>query len=761
MKFGIITFASAHNYGAFYQVYAMQTYLEKLGHKVDIINYRPNSIDKVYKLYKFKPKMRKKKKIKYFVKRTWNLLTKEKWKTVKYLRFEKAIRYDLNTTKVFRTLKELKEYEFEYDYILAGSDQIWNFDLTKKCDPSYFIDFGKKDIVRIAYAASVGRDELSPTEGELFKKYLKNFDHISIREETTLGAIQPLTEKEVRVVQDPTFLVGKDVYDQFKTKSKYAKKKYVYVHFIGGPDDDVIATATQIAEILGVPVLHNSKQGLFENELDSRMCISPSSMLSVIEKAEFVVSNSFHFTVLPIIYQKEFATIAHKQRPGRMQNLLKNLELSDRLVIDSSSLNFQVGELINYEAVNQKIEDLRAGSIKYIDECIQMGKAEHNNYFSTGHEFDCYNCSLCKYICPVNAISMEEDNHGYPYPVIDKDKCTSCTLCEKRCIKGNYKILDEEVNKLFAVRNKSDQILLESASGGIMHALHQYTLDNKGHVVGVRYNKNMEPTYDISNTNEGVAAFHGSKYVECVDNNTYPRVKELLNNGTMVLFSGSPCKIAGLKSYLGKDYSNLITVDIICHGVPSKKVFRHYLKSLEERNNKKIVDFTFRDKNNGWVGCDVVVKFQDGTSKRELAKYNNYNLMFANDWMLRPSCYSCEFTGDNQIADITVGDFWKIEKYMKKFDDNKGTSIFKINSHKGIKIWNEIKDNFIFEESNLKDAYEYNHKRPVVYSAKRVEFMNEFEYDNIHEYITKNNRFKIVTKKNKTNAAEKNRANSL
>lgn len=760
MKAGIITFASAHNYGAVYQVYAMQEFLKSLGIDAHVINYRPKEIDNVYKIYKIKSSKNMIKKILKKSKKIILVNTLERWKVKKYKNFENFINNTLNTTKEFKTLSEINNAYLDYDVLIAGSDQIWNTKITKKFNPVYFLEFGKPEAVRIAYAASLGSEIVEDDDKELFKRYLKNFDYISIREENSKKAIEELTDKDVAVVLDPTLLVDKSVYDNLKVKSKYHNKKYIYVHFIG-VDERLIKVAEAMSKKLNLPIVHNYKKGTFSNELKARIAVSPAEMLDVIDSAQYIVSNSFHFTVLPIIYSKNFITIPHATRPQRMQDLLKKLNLSDHLVEDVKDIKNLEKLKINYKDVHNKIVHEREKSICFLKESLKNGKIKPKNYFESKDKYDCYGCGLCASICPKKAITMVEDEEGFVYPRIDETKCIKCGLCEKQCIYHNNKTNNNFKEEVYAIQNIDEETLKKSTSGGVFIELAKAILNKKGYVVGVRYNENMEPIYDITNNKEVVKLFMGSKYVAPLNNDIYEKVKEKLDNNNYVLFVGSPCKIAALRKFLKKEYDKLYIVNIICHGTPSPKIFKNYIKYLERKYNKKIKDFKFRYKENGWNKSYIKVIFQDESEKIELASYNNFNRNFLDNMILRPSCYNCEFASNINISDLTIGDYWKIEKFIPELANNKGTSLIKLNTSKGKELFEEIKGNFMVRKSNYCDAYYGNHKMPCVLTKKRIEFMKNFDFNNVDQYLESNNRFKNKNKKLTLKQLEENKKNSI
>lgn len=757
MKAGIITFSSAYNYGAVLQVYAMQEYLKNLGLEVDVINHRPKEIDNVYKLYNVSGKgnkwIKRAKKINKFIK----INVSQRWKIKKKDNFEYFINNVLHTTKPYATLSDIQKDFLQYDVLIAGSDQIWNTEITKGFKPAYFLEFGNKDARRISYAASLGRDDLPEEFVVFYKRYLENFDFISVREEAMKEILKPVTDKPITCVVDPTMLLDKETYDKVKIDTKFKGKDYIYVHFIG-KDEKTYEIADKMSRILNLPIVHNREKGLFENELSGQFNERPEQFISVIDNAKYVITNSFHATVFSIIYEKDFITIPHAKRPARMQNLLSKLGLSNHLIEDVRIMPKIDTLKIDYKIVKKKLLEARKESIEFLNNAIygEIPDKHEENYLKTHNKFNCYGCELCKDICPVHAIEMIEDEEGFKYPKIDKDKCIQCGLCEKNCI--YRKKVEKEKNKeypiVYAASYKDENVLKESSSGGLFTALYKYILSQNGYIVGVKYNDKMVPEYVLSNNEADCKEFRGSKYVAANIDNVREEVKEQLDKEKKVLFIGNPCQIKALKIYLNKDYENLYLVEILCHGVPSQKVFRLYIKYLEEKYNSKVVDFKFRDKESGWgtgKGSTIKVKLDNGKELKELSLYNNFNRAFLNNYIIRPSCYNCELTSNDGLADMTIGDFWGIEKVMPKYakKEKNGISLVKINNPKGNELFEKISDNLEYYKSTFKQGYRSNHKSSVILSENRYKLMEEIDGVEINRLLEKYNQFKTGKKAKK------------
>ena len=282
----------------------------------------------------------------------------------------------------------------------------------------------------------------------------------------------------------------------------------------------------------------------------------------------------------------------------------------------------------------------------------------------------CIGCKLCEKVCPRQAIKMNSKWFGFSYPEINNELCIHCGLCDKVCPTNN--IVPTNVKECYVGYSKKD-IRKKCSSGGIFPEIANYVLLQKGVVFGAIFDKDWNVI--IAHTETDITPMLGSKYVQADVKDTYKECKEFLDQGRMVLYTGTPCQIYGLKGFLKHDYDNLITVDIFCHGVPSPKAWHNYLKSF----NKEIESINFRDKRTSWEQYSLSIKFKDGTELLEYHRDNKYMQLFLDDKILRKSCYDCQLRY-NSKADISIGDAWGIQT---KLNDHRGLSDIVVHTTKG------------------------------------------------------------------------------
>ncbi|WP_370840239.1 Coenzyme F420 hydrogenase/dehydrogenase, beta subunit C-terminal domain [Megamonas funiformis] len=339
---------------------------------------------------------------------------------------------------------------------------------------------------------------------------------------------------------------------------------------------------------------------------------------------------------------------------------------------------------------------------------------------------DCCGCYACYNICPKECITMESDNEGFWYPKIDKDKCINCNLCEKVCPIINPVKRANSKKIAYAGINKDDQIRVKSSSGGIFSILAEYIIKNNGIIYGASFDENFNIKHKRILCNTDLDLLRGSKYVQSSIGDIYKQVKSDLESNRQVLFTGTPCQVEGLRSYLRKEYVNLITMDFICHGVPSPLVWKKYLEEMKKSKQENIKNIYFRNKDIGWKVFSLKIIFDEKIYINNLSK-DLFMKGFLQDVYLRPSCYSCKFKKINRVSDITVADFWGIENILPKMDDDKGTSLIVIHSEKGEQLFDKLSETMILNEVNLNEAIKYNPSmiKSVKYNEKRNSFFAE------------------------------------
>lgn len=337
---------------------------------------------------------------------------------------------------------------------------------------------------------------------------------------------------------------------------------------------------------------------------------------------------------------------------------------------------------------------------------------------------DCCGCHACASVCARQCIAMQEDNEGFLYPVVDETTCTDCGLCEKVCPVINQ---DEPRKplKVYAAKNRNEEVRRQSSSGGIFTPLAEAVIREGGVIFGAKFDKDWNVVHAWTDTIEGIADFRGSKYVQSTIGDAYREAREFLKQGRKVLFSGTPCQIAGLRKFLRKEYGNLITVDVVCHGVPSPLVWRKYLEETREklraeRNAGKNMDssslmdlpvitgISFRDKTHGWKKYGFAIRYDSSVTaantnlssvKEQLLLESFTENVFMKGFLanlyLRPSCYACTARSGKSGSDISMADFWGIYNFYSEYDDDKGIELLLVNSDKGMRMCRHIDFNRI------------------------------------------------------------------
>lgn len=318
----------------------------------------------------------------------------------------------------------------------------------------------------------------------------------------------------------------------------------------------------------------------------------------------------------------------------------------------------------------------------------------------------CTGCGSCAAVCPRECIQMKQDEEGFLRPAVDTEKCIECNLCQRVCpIMKDYSMPDGRI-VAYAAINADEQTRFDSTSGGVFTLLSHWVLDRGGIVFGASYDKDFNVVHCAVEAEKDLNKLRGAKYAQSKLGDTFRQVQVCLKAGRYVLFSGTPCQVGGLVSYLGKGYERLILVDLICHGVPSPKVWQHYVNYRREQDayGEKPISINLRSKQTGWPGYSIRFYYPEGTVYSAPNSEDPYLRGFVGNLYLRPSCHDCQFKGITRQSDFTLGDYWGVWSQLPEYHDGKGTSLVLLHTEKASAIWKDLSAKMRFSKVNPSEA---------------------------------------------------------
>lgn len=338
----------------------------------------------------------------------------------------------------------------------------------------------------------------------------------------------------------------------------------------------------------------------------------------------------------------------------------------------------------------------------------------------------CVGCGLCVEVCPKQCIRLRGDSEGFLQPIIDSEACVNCGVCKKKCPVNQPQIKIEPFTA-YAVKAKDEESRLKSASGGAAATFAEKVIDDGGFFTGVVYDEKFNVVHEVCREKNKIDLFRDSKYVQSDMNGIYKKIGELLNDGKQVFATGTPCQIAALRSRYGNENKNLILCDFVCTGVSTPELIKKYIAFVEHSEKKKVKNIYLRDKTNGWKNSNVRFVFDDDSQKivlRENCEFYNFALSSA----VRNSCYSCKFKNFNIYSDITIGDYWGIDKKYPDFNDNKGCSLVMINTERGSSFFEKTLPYFDVVETGVDFAIETHPKllKSIGKDINRSAFFGDF-----------------------------------
>lgn len=428
----------------------------------------------------------------------------------------------------------------------------------------------------------------------------------------------------------------------------------------------------------------------------------------IISKCRFMIAARTHASIAA--YSSEVPTLVlgySIKSKGIAQDLFEtdvhyvvpNEEITEKRLSDDFWFIFH-----NEQSIRNRLNDLLPNYRSQLLEGLKVLDKVVDNSNTICDKNLCTGCQACKMICPHDCISMKIQENGFLYPVIDYEKCVLCGKCQRVCPVANRYKDDRQEPECYVAINKEDNIRIDSSSGGVFSELARYYLNENGLVFGAVLDDTQNVNIVSCSSDDMLNKARGAKYVQADVQKVYAETENALKKGKKVLFTGTPCQIGGLYAYLGVDYENLVTIDMVCHGIPSPKAWEDYKNKIEANYGSKIKNVSFRCKDSGWQVYSLKIVFQNGEVFQEKVSENLYLKAFINHLTVRPSCFECSYKQIHRQSDITLSDFWGIGKWNASLNDDKGVSAIFIHSQKGKKLFEKVKDNFRIYEISFQEA---------------------------------------------------------
>jgi coenzyme F420-reducing hydrogenase beta subunit len=736
MKVALLSFHNAYNYGAALQAYGLQYVVEQLDVECEYIDYQNARRQFAYDMsMQIKEELRKKN-----IVRAGKLICGKPFIESRGKKFDIFYqRYLRKTSRIYHNAEEAKELNSQYDKFIVGSDQVWNYDNSGE-DWSFFLSFVQDNSKKISYSSSFGISNIPDRYLDDYSKYLALFDRLSVREGLGVELVEELTGRKAHLVLDPVFLAGRKCWNALCENSP-AKSSQPYIFFYTNRPsqvNDFLNTGYDTSGLRHhVLSSHVTPKDFLNPKVDICISMSPQRFIEEIKSAEFVVTASFHCLAMAVIFHKPFCVILTGDygKDERLLSLLNIIDQKSRILTESTTIA-DLQKSIDYDEVDKQLKPYMEQSYEYLRRAIfSIPDVDYHTEISNKFCKDsrCTGCTSCVEICPTNAISMKTNAEGFNYPAIDERKCIDCSACKKVC-QVFSKTKDNTFKKTYwAVKNK-DEIRKQSSSGGMFQALANEILNKGGIVCAAAIDEDYVVKHRFAETLDDLKPMCSTYYVQSEMNGCYSKIKGYLENGRKVLFVGTPCQVQGLNLYLdGKTY-NLFTCDIICHGVPSPGVLSEFVAYL--RSKGELSSFKFRDKELGWKGYQVSACINGLKVKNELW-LQSFNNLFSHNIINRLSCANCSYASYNRCSDITIGDYWGIEKHLSEFADNLGVSLVMCNKEKGANLFESLE--YLERVSITKEQSIQNSLlHPAKISSRRVAFYRELH---THGYQASAKRF--------------------
>lgn len=588
------------------------------------------------------------------------------------------------------------------DTFVVGSDQLWNWHVS--FGGKMYLPFVQDDKFMFSFATSLGAldDHVPKGQRRFVRNCLSRFDAISVREEFSKEILRKKYGIYADRIIEPVFWLEKADYINLADDSEYVTPNSYILAYILDPTKEKLEYLERVGRKLGLPVVTIP---------DAAYKILPSSwgrceyadhfpnlimemevvdFLKLYADASFVVTDSFHGTAFSIIFEKKFISICNLIRgKDRFLDMLGRFDLMERLLYEGNLVwkEDYIND-IDFEKIHSMLSQERILAIEWVHKAFLTPK---KNKHIGKVEKECIGCGACASICPADAIEMVYGQYGYYQPKVNANKCLDCSKCKMVCPALKAPINENTIKPdLYEFQCGDTQTLMTSTSGGVFLSIAERFIESGGAVYGVAWNENFLAQHIRVSNSKDLCKLQKSKYMQSYTGNIFQLVKDDVEEGYPVLFSGCPCQIAGLKNYLGTNYENLLLIDLLCGNAPSSEFFQMYLKD-DCPNNLKNYEFRTKiiDKN---VDAETITMTLSDDRKivRHGVKEDAYQKAYHPHFMCAEHCEHCKYQRFPRLGDLTIGDFWWLKEKDITISCEKGVSAVLINNSKGEKIIKEL-----------------------------------------------------------------------
>lgn len=728
MKLAVTTWYHYRNYGTALQAAALTSVLRDLGHEPQMIRYKPCGYFRTlpdYSVSAFARRVYRK------VKNPGTEAAGENYCDVhKDQLFENFLNAYIPFTDTCATKADLERLNDRFDAFVCGSDQIWS---PLVFNPRYFLDFVHDPLKKIAYAPSIGVEEIEDlyVKAEM-AKLLNRFGELSVREEAGQKLIKALTGKDAQVVLDPTLLLTARQWEShFGLVPPNAEKPYLLVYMLGSNAQHWKA-AYETAAHLGLAL---RLIPVYKNDLSREGCIpepvGPREFLQLIQGASYVCTDSFHGMLFSLQFHRPFTVFARfrkgdaRNQNSRVVHLLNMVRMGSRLMAGDNwrPIADAAPDFLHADGI---LAGMRGSSLRYLSAALQnAARAEKQKLPVMRQNSLCCGCGACGSVCPVSAIRIEMGSNGFWKAAVDENKCIHCGKCQTVCpFCTETKSLPAESAALYSFKNNNPDVLLRSTSGGAAYSIARMLLGQGYCVAGCRFHRDRQQAEHILvQSEEALSELQGSKYIQ---SNFAGVLDALLSCSKPIAVFGTPCQIAAARRALNRR-TDVIYIDLVCHGVPSAHLFRKYrehIRSVSGVDTERMrMDFRYKPK--GWA--DIHLHAADGKHTYCCGKEEDpFFRMFEVGNCFNETCYECRWRVDSE-ADIRLGDYWG----PKFKSDHTGVNMVVCFTQTGWHVMEQLRSAEIgtIEEQPIADYLTYqqslNLPKPVFYDELLVQLQRQ------------------------------------